>query len=40
VRDLGPPEPLATTLERLVELDDGTVVVQLSGDGSAISFRT
>ncbi|QLH83078.1 DUF2249 domain-containing protein [Halosimplex pelagicum] len=30
VRDLGPPKPLANTLERLVELDDGTVLVQLN----------
>ncbi|QPV63364.1 DUF2249 domain-containing protein [Halosimplex litoreum] len=30
VRDLGPPEPLANTLERLVELDDGAVLVQLN----------
>lgn len=28
VRELGPPEPLATTLERLVELPDETVLVQ------------
>ncbi|MFB6141544.1 MAG: DUF2249 domain-containing protein [Halosimplex sp.] len=30
VRRLGPPEPLANTLERLAELDDGTVLVQLN----------
>jgi len=30
VRDLGPPKPLANTLERLVELDDETVLVQLN----------
>jgi len=30
VRDLGPPKPLANTLERLVDLDDGTVLVQLN----------
>ncbi|MFB6083308.1 MAG: DUF2249 domain-containing protein [Halorientalis sp.] len=29
-RDLGPPEPLKNTLERLVELDDETVLVQLN----------
>ncbi|WP_436927052.1 DUF2249 domain-containing protein [Halosimplex amylolyticum] len=30
VRDLGPPKPLANTLERLPELDDETVLVQLN----------
>ncbi|ELZ22665.1 hypothetical protein C475_16226 [Halosimplex carlsbadense 2-9-1] len=30
VRDLGPPKPLANTLERLVELDDETLLVQLN----------
>ncbi|WP_135363805.1 DUF2249 domain-containing protein [Halosimplex halophilum] len=30
VRDLGPPKPLANTLERLVELDDETVLVQFN----------
>jgi hypothetical protein len=29
-RDLGPPKPLKQTLERLTELDDGTVLVQLN----------
>jgi uncharacterized protein (DUF2249 family) len=29
-RELGPPKPLKNTLERLVELDDGTVLVQLN----------
>ncbi|MFC7157439.1 DUF2249 domain-containing protein [Halomarina halobia] len=29
-RDLPPPQPLQNTLERLVELDDGTVLVQLN----------
>lgn len=28
VRELPPPEPLKGTLERLAELDDGTVLVQ------------
>ncbi|APW99064.1 hypothetical protein CHINAEXTREME_15345 [Halobiforma lacisalsi AJ5] len=28
VRSLGPPEPLKNTLETLVDLDDGTVLVQ------------
>ncbi|MBX0324638.1 DUF2249 domain-containing protein [Halomicroarcula sp. F13] len=28
VRELGPPKPLAETLERLPELDDDTVLVQ------------
>lgn len=28
VRDLGPPAPLKNTLERLVSLDDDTVLVQ------------
>ncbi|WP_049923303.1 DUF2249 domain-containing protein [Halopiger djelfimassiliensis] len=28
VRSLGPPEPLKETLEHLVELPDGTVLVQ------------
>ncbi|WP_324664367.1 DUF2249 domain-containing protein [Haloarcula sediminis] len=28
VRQLGPPKPLRETLERLAELDDGTVLVQ------------
>jgi uncharacterized protein (DUF2249 family) len=30
VRDLGPPEPLKETLERLVDCDDGTVLVQVN----------
>lgn len=30
VRDLGPPKPLANTLERLVDLDEETVLVQLN----------
>ena len=30
VRRLGPPKPLANTLERLVDLDDETVLVQLN----------
>jgi len=30
VRRLGPPKPLANTLERLPELDDETVLVQLN----------
>ena len=30
VRDLGPPKPLKNTLERLVELDDDTVLVQIN----------
>ncbi|QLH78051.1 DUF2249 domain-containing protein [Halosimplex rubrum] len=30
VRELGPPKPLANTLERLVELDDEAVLVQLN----------
>jgi len=30
VRELGPPKPLANTLERLVDLDDETVLVQLN----------
>ena len=30
VRDLGPPKPLQNTLERLVELDDDTVLVQIN----------
>lgn len=30
VRDLGPPKPLKNTLERLVELDEGTVLVQVN----------
>ncbi|SEO26755.1 Uncharacterized conserved protein [Halorientalis persicus] len=29
-RDLGPPEPLKQTLERLTELGDETVLVQLN----------
>lgn len=29
-RDLGPPKPLQLTLERLADLDDGTVLVQLN----------
>ncbi|WP_336002648.1 DUF2249 domain-containing protein [Halorientalis halophila] len=29
-RDLGPPKPLKNTLERLTELDDDTVLVQLN----------
>lgn len=29
-RELPPPEPLRTTLERLADLDDGTVLVQLN----------
>ena len=30
VRNLGPPKPLKNTLERLVDLDDDTVLVQLN----------
>jgi len=30
VRDLGPPKPLKNTLERLVELDDDSVLVQIN----------
>ncbi|WP_123533470.1 DUF2249 domain-containing protein [Halosimplex salinum] len=30
VRDLGPPKPLKNTLERLVDLDDDAVLVQLN----------
>ena len=30
VRDLGPPKPLARTLERLTELDGETALVQLN----------
>lgn len=30
VAALGPPKPLKNTLERLAELDDGTVLVQLN----------
>jgi uncharacterized protein (DUF2249 family) len=30
VRELGPPKPLKETLERLVDLDDGTVLVQVN----------
>ncbi|WP_247009531.1 DUF2249 domain-containing protein [Halorientalis litorea] len=30
VRDLGPPKPLTDTLERLTELDAGTVLVQFN----------
>jgi hypothetical protein len=30
VRDLGPPEPLRQTLERLAEQDDDAVLVQLN----------
>jgi uncharacterized protein (DUF2249 family) len=30
VRNLGPPKPLANTLERLPELDDDTVLVQVN----------
>lgn len=30
VRDLGPPKPLKRTLERLVELDAETVLVQVN----------
>ncbi|MFB6150249.1 MAG: DUF2249 domain-containing protein [Haloarculaceae archaeon] len=30
VRNLGPPKPLADTLERLAELDGGTVLVQVN----------
>jgi len=30
VRDLGPPKPLAKTLERLVDLGDEAVLVQLN----------
>ncbi|MFB6124275.1 MAG: DUF2249 domain-containing protein [Haloferacaceae archaeon] len=30
VRQAPPPEPLRRTLERLAELDDGTVLVQLN----------
>lgn len=30
VRDLGPPKPLSETLERLAELPDGGVLVQLN----------
>jgi uncharacterized protein (DUF2249 family) len=30
VRELPPPQPLQTTLERLSELDDDTVLVQLN----------
>ncbi len=30
IRNLGPPKPLKNTLERLVELDDDTVLVQLN----------
>ena len=30
VRDLGPPKPLQNTLERLVELDDETALVQIN----------
>lgn len=30
VRDLPPPEPLTDTLERLAELDDDAVLVQLN----------
>jgi len=30
VRRLGPPKPLANTLERLAELDETTVLVQLN----------
>jgi TusA-related sulfurtransferase len=29
-RDLGPPKPLTNTLERLPELDDETILVQLN----------
>ena len=29
-RDLGPPKPLKNTLERLAELDDETVLIQLN----------
>lgn len=29
-RDLPPPQPLQNTLERLVELDDETILVQLN----------
>jgi len=30
VRELGPPKPLQNTLERLVELDDDTTLVQVN----------
>lgn len=30
VRELGPPKPLSNTLERLAELDDETVLVQIN----------
>jgi len=30
VRNLGPPKPLANTLERLPELDDDAVLVQIN----------
>lgn len=30
VRDLPPPRPLSDTLERLADLDDGTVLVQVN----------
>ncbi|GCF14655.1 hypothetical protein Harman_25900 [Haloarcula mannanilytica] len=30
VRSLGPPKPLKQTLERLVDLDDSTVLIQVN----------